>query len=569
MSSLKIKDCFNGRFYEIPKYQRGYAWERENVRELFDDLLESMETQTSHYIGTLVLSQFPEREDHYHIVDGQQRIATIMLIMSEILRHLSASDRAFYHRFYIAEESEAFRLRLLGKDATYFTALLKHEVNQTQNRSQRLLKEAYEEIRTQVTSIAGKLDLLKAIEKLELMEFIEASEGDAIRIFQTVNDRGKLLSNMEKAKSLLVYFSNRYLEKKLDDEINGVFGEVLEICDDIKHIGEVQGIDLISSRRFNEDDIMRYHFVSYSSENYDATAAYVLTFLKRELGRCRTNSEGNGLVQMENLIRGYTESLYSFCLALQRIVKRVETNPRYYALFVILGLSATLYPLLVKLEVLEKLDKELPGEDYEDCRFFDLLETIDVRVYKTRGTDPRADISRFACELSLEWSDEETRDWLLDYSVDWMSEELFRTNLSGNVSWNQALRYVFIDYCAGLEGRAFTIEELRELMSKSPTIEHILSQTPTFAPRSVGFKNEEDFEAHEHTIGNLTILEQALNSAASKKMPVEKVPHYDKSRFRMTRALSSSIASSGGFTKTEVENRTRELCRHLVERWSW
>ena len=37
------------------------------------------------------------------------------------------------------------------------------------------------------------------------VKIIENSEGDAIRIFQTVNDRGKPLSNMEKAKSLLIY----------------------------------------------------------------------------------------------------------------------------------------------------------------------------------------------------------------------------------------------------------------------------------------------------------------------------------------------------------------------------
>jgi len=103
------------------------------------------------------------------------------------------------------------------------------------------------------------------------MEFIESSEGDAIRIFQTVNDRGKPLSNMEKAKSLLIYFSNRYLEKRLDDQINDVFGEIFEMYDEIKGLGEELQINLISNKDFNEDSIMRYHFVSFSEEDYDAT----------------------------------------------------------------------------------------------------------------------------------------------------------------------------------------------------------------------------------------------------------------------------------------------------------
>ena len=52
MASIKVKDFFNGRFYEIPKYQRGYAWEVQNVRDLFDDITESIESNSNHYIGT-------------------------------------------------------------------------------------------------------------------------------------------------------------------------------------------------------------------------------------------------------------------------------------------------------------------------------------------------------------------------------------------------------------------------------------------------------------------------------------------------------------------------------------
>jgi len=110
------------------------------------------------------------------------------------------------------------------------------------------------------------------------MEFVENLEGDAIRIFQTVNDSRKPLSNMEKAKSLLIYFSNRYLNKKLDNTINDHFRDIFEIYDDIKYLGEELGINLIKNRDFNEDNLMRYHFVTYSNENYGPTANYVLQY---------------------------------------------------------------------------------------------------------------------------------------------------------------------------------------------------------------------------------------------------------------------------------------------------
>ena len=99
----------------------------------------------------------------------------------------------------------------LNRDKLFFTNLIEQTISEPQNKSQRFLKDAVEEIKFKVSQIPDKLKFLKSIEKLEVMEFVENSEGDAIRIFQTVNDRGKPLSNMEKAKSLLIYFSNRYL----------------------------------------------------------------------------------------------------------------------------------------------------------------------------------------------------------------------------------------------------------------------------------------------------------------------------------------------------------------------
>ena len=282
MSSIKIKDFFNGRFFEIPKYQRGYAWEIQNIRELFDDIIESIESNSNHYIGTIVLSKSENDDEKFYVVDGQQRITTTTLIISSLIKKLSEKDQAYYERFYLKEENR-YRLSPLNRDQSFFTNLLEGIVGEPQNKSQRFLKEAFEEINFKVDDIGDKTKFLKSVEKLEVMEFVENSEGDAIRIFQTVNDRGKPLSSMEKAKSLLIYFSNRYLDKELDNEINNCFSDIFEIYDDIKHLGEELNITLIKNKEFNEDNLMRYHFVSYSNENYDPTAGYVLQFLKNQL----------------------------------------------------------------------------------------------------------------------------------------------------------------------------------------------------------------------------------------------------------------------------------------------
>lgn len=562
MSSIKIKDFFNGRFFEIPKYQRGYAWEIQNIRDLFDDIVESIETNSSHYIGTVVLSKSASDDEKFYVVDGQQRITTITMIISCLIRNLSDKDQAYYERFYLIED-DRHRLTPLNRDSQYFINLLNGTVFEPENKSQRFLRGAYEEIGFKVSAIDDKLKFLKSIEKLEVMEFVENSEGDAIRIFQTVNDRGKPLSNMEKAKSLLIYFSNRYLDKKLDEKINDCFSDIFEIYDDIKHLGEELDITLIKGREFNEDNLMRYHFVTFSDENYDPTASYVLQYLKNRLVQLRNSNEGYDSI--EKLITSYTTSLIEFFRGCKDVIERAKHEPVFYKLFVVLNLSATLYPLVVKLQMRNLLDCQLEG-DHKEFTFYNLIELIEVRVYKTRATDPKADISRLVYSMDNR-SNLDIQNWLLWFNSRWMPREEFQAHLYSWVWGNRALNLIFLDYCEFLRGSKYTIEELKEISRKSPSIEHILSQTPTFAPRALGFKNREDFIDFEHTIGNLTLLERGLNSSVQNKGVIDKIDTYNKSFFSMTRMLSSDIDSSKIFTKNELKSRTDVIAQFCLQRW--
>jgi len=565
MASIKIKDFFNGRFFEIPKYQRGYAWEVQNIRDLFDDIIESIESKSNHYIGTIVLSKSEDDDEKFYVVDGQQRTTTTTLIISALIKKLSEKDAAYYERFYL-KEGQRYRITPLNRDQQFFIDLLEGKIGEPQNKSQRFLKEAIEEINFKVDQIDNKLKFLKSVEKLEVMEFVENSEGDAIRIFQTVNDRGKPLSNMEKAKSLLIYFSNRYLGKKLDNTINDHFSDIFEIYDDIKHLGEDLGINLIKNINFNEDNLMRYHFVTYSNENYDPTANYVLQYLKSQLTKHRNGVTDGNYSEIEIFIDYYITSLKGFFQNCKTVIERAHTDPKYFKLFVILNLSATLYPLIIKLEKLELLDQSLSGKGKEKFNFFDLVELIEVRVYKTRGTDPKADISRLVFDIDNKKADD-IENWLVWFNNRWMSKEEFQSNLSRGIYGNRALNHIFITYCEHINNKIFDITEIQELANKSPNIEHILSQTPTFEPSALGFDNKEDFIDFEHNIGNLTILEKALNSSIQNKNAIDKVDGYGRSLFSMTKKIASAIDTSKGFTKTDLENRTKILANYCSERW--
>lgn len=567
MATTKITDLFNDRYFEIPRYQRGYAWEKQHIRELFDDIKEAIDSNSTHYIGTVVLSKCSTDPKKYFVVDGQQRLTTITLLIAQLLQKIQDDETRIYQKMHYIKKGNQYSLKPLERDVQIFQQLLNGDLSATpQNKSQRFLLEAVEEMKFQIANLENPEQFLDAIGNLEIMEFIENSEGDAIRIFQTVNDRGKSLSNMEKIKSLLIYFSNKYLDKLYDDSINAVFSDIFELYDSIKYNGGDRiGINLIKRQNFTEDNILSYHYVTYFSDNYEPSAEYVLKTIKQKLTEIRRGDDFKDA--MASFINRYIESLKSFFVNLNTIITRVGAVTKYYKLFVILNLSATLYPLIVKLEEKGVLEKDLMGPKFLGKKFFDLVELIDVRVYKTRGTDPKADIVKFVSSINGR-SDMEIQNWLLWFNTRWMSKEQFNANLSVNIYPNAALPYVFVDYCESIRGNEYTLEDLQKIVSTIPTIEHVLSQTPDFEPESLGFKDMEEFVSYEHRLGNLSILEKGLNSTVQKKVPLLKVSlGYDKSCFEMTKKLASYITSKQTFAKQDVIDRTVELKEYCVKRW--
>ncbi|MNS61888.1 hypothetical protein D3C72_949300 [compost metagenome] len=371
---------------------------------------------------------------------------------------------------------------------------------------------------------------------------------------------------MEKAKSLLIYFSNRYLNKSLDDTINDHFSDIFEIYDDIKHLGEELGINLIKNRDFNEDNFMRYHFVTYSNENYDPTASYVLQFSKKQLTKFRSETSNIDYPEIHKFISDYISSMKSFFINCKIVIERARTEAKFFKIFVILNLSATLYPLIIKLQGLGLLDKKLTGNGREHFNFYDLVELIEVRVYKTRATDPKADIARLVFGIDNKKADD-IENWLIWFNSRWMPKEEFQSNLSRGIYGNRALNHIFITYCEHINKNKYSITELNNLINKFPNIEHILSQTHAFDPVSLGFDSKEDFIDFEHTIGNLTIFNKSINSSVQNKNAIDKIEGYGKSVFTMTKMLSSEIDTDKEFDKNSVQKRTQILADYCMKRW--
>ena len=96
-----LQDLFHNQIFKVPDYQRGYAWEEQQVGEFLDDL-ELLDSERFHYTGTVVLFERPDARHlkdnegnsyvETEIVDGQQRLTTIVLLLNEMSKALNAYD---------------------------------------------------------------------------------------------------------------------------------------------------------------------------------------------------------------------------------------------------------------------------------------------------------------------------------------------------------------------------------------------------------------------------------------------------------------------------------------------
>ncbi|MDE2822203.1 MAG: DUF262 domain-containing protein, partial [Chloroflexota bacterium] len=214
-ASEKNLDAIYCRDYEfqIPVYQRPYAWEREQVGELLDDLRAAMERADDepYFLGSIVLIK---REDDptSQVVDGQQRLTTLTMLLC-VLRELTDGDwpealdeRVRQRADVVAERDEVVRLQLRDLDQDFF-----HTYVQTRGGIARLLTEvvrtktdSQERIVENVRYLYGHIEGLAVEQRSELAQFVinncylvvvsTNSQSSAYRIFAVMNDRGLDLS---------------------------------------------------------------------------------------------------------------------------------------------------------------------------------------------------------------------------------------------------------------------------------------------------------------------------------------------------------------------------------------
>ena len=219
-----IRQLLTGVKYTIDFYQREYEWERRNIEELLDDL-ENMFTLSHspdnertkvqdyprYFLGTIITSKEDNRN---YIVDGQQRLTTLTLLLIYI-HHLRLAGNAKVHDVSSLIFSESYGEPSFNINIPARMDCLKglydngeyHDAN-VKDLSIRYLVRRYSDIQELFPdALAGDslpyfVDWL--IDNVDLVEIEAYTDDDAFTIFETMNDRGVNLGQVDMLKGFLL-----------------------------------------------------------------------------------------------------------------------------------------------------------------------------------------------------------------------------------------------------------------------------------------------------------------------------------------------------------------------------
>ncbi len=221
----------NGKIYRVPQFQRDYSWEQDNWEDLWNDIKLAAETNSPHYMGSVVLQSTTGKE--FSIIDGQQRFTTLTILTLAVIE---AIKKIIDKGIEVAQNNERIEILMrqyIGQkdpaSLSYSSKLFLNENNDGffQNRligfknpvnvrklsdSERLLWEAYEFFKGRIAqrfknNEGGEYASFLNNVSGELMMFIQITVEDelnAYTVFETLNSRGVELTSTDSPEELFI-----------------------------------------------------------------------------------------------------------------------------------------------------------------------------------------------------------------------------------------------------------------------------------------------------------------------------------------------------------------------------
>ncbi|MCL6434461.1 MAG: DUF262 domain-containing HNH endonuclease family protein [Leptolyngbyaceae cyanobacterium HOT.MB2.61] len=227
----------NGKIYRVPPFQRDYSWDEENWEDLWQDILVlHTHSDSSHYMGALVLQSSSTSEKEFTIIDGQQQLATLSIIaiaVIEKIQELVDQEEQEEEKQANQERQEILKRTYLSdkdlRSLRYSSKIILNENNndfyqsnlinlrrplniRSLSKSNQLLWQAFQYFSNHLEELK---DVIQSGEKLaefltdtiaRRLLFIQINVEDelnAYTVFETLNARGIELSSTDLLKNYL------------------------------------------------------------------------------------------------------------------------------------------------------------------------------------------------------------------------------------------------------------------------------------------------------------------------------------------------------------------------------
>ncbi len=197
----------------IPIYQRLYSWEKEQCKQLWDDIIKvgGNDKMDTHFIGSIlyVLDGITHSNNALLIIDGQQRLTTITLLLTALRNHLSdeVKRKEIENHYLINSDKDGdkkFRLILSESDKDTLLSLIDKDRRKPSEPSSKIVEnfKLFEEW----VSNTDKLEtIFKGLDKLMIVEIaLEKEKDDPQLIFESMNSKGMELTQTDLIRNYIV-----------------------------------------------------------------------------------------------------------------------------------------------------------------------------------------------------------------------------------------------------------------------------------------------------------------------------------------------------------------------------
>ncbi|PDX46473.1 hypothetical protein BB473_01820 [Helicobacter pylori] len=587
MELLTLDGVIEKGVFEIPSYQRGYAWQVRQLKDFWNDLEHvSKLGDKFHYMHSLTLRGLEnELEDSaFEIIDGQQRLATSLILLGLLAKITQHKDPKYSsinlepvlsYKYYGLSEAfgaimgeekdlEAFKTSFYAKNLIDAYAFFKEKISDT----------PMETLEKMFDSLTKKM----------LFSVVELNDNriDPFSSFETINNRGKDLSTLELFKNRLHFVAHKICNgqklETLQQEINKTY---TIIYDDL--------------RSFKDDDLERFlkHFVAYYyGENSNK---FKERLLEMEFNAHRKYDDANLDDEYDKIDEllfylSYSSKVWNFLHPLDEKAitlifndnkkLEIEITPKMCTLLDKMrrlnALSDNAFlPLLLSLFTIQLVGRSANKQPYTTKELEGLLECLERFGFLVYGVAGKNTAKNEWIELAFiafkAYREGEGNITIEDLPT--LEKHFFKGEHSGLelleesihskkntekwYQWGKALNYLLYEY-----ELYHNPETTLNFDSSLESIEHILPQKP-----DQGYSAKEKSWAKNphivHALGNLLLIPKNANSSLSNKPFEEKRKEYLKDSYS-----EKEVAKNASFGIVEIQERSEKLLDFLIMRYN-